>query len=97
MADPLITDTAIYSFGLFFLFFALVMLVIRYSNKELVKKFSNIYDKLKIAEKDLRHLAETEMHDKKEIRKEIAELRNEIEELKAAKHEKSKAILKATV
>lgn len=99
MAEPLLTDTTmIYGFALFFIFFVLIVLIIRYSNKELVKKFSNIYDKLKNAEKDIRHLAETEMASKKELKHEIAELRKEIDELNGSRGsaQKEKAIAKAT-
>ena len=87
--------TMIYGFALFFIFFVLVVMIIRYSNKELVKKFANIYDKLKNAEKDIRHIAETEMASKKELKDEISELRKEIDELKGSP-QKEKAIAKAT-
>ncbi len=96
----MLTDTTmIYGFALLFIFFVIIALIIRYSNKELVKKFANVYDKLKNAEKDIRHLAETEMASKKELKHEINELRKEIDELKGSKAtpHKEKAIIKATV
>ncbi|MBI2598017.1 MAG: hypothetical protein HYW50_02375 [Candidatus Diapherotrites archaeon] len=92
------TETLIYGFALFFIFFTIVFWLIRYSNRELVKKFANLYDLLKNAEKDLRHLAEVEMHGKNELKKEIAKLKEEIESLKngmTKRESKLEAIVKA--
>ena len=62
-----------------------MILIIRYSNKELTKKLAHIFDKLKINDKDMRHLAEVQIRDKNEFKIEIVKLREEIESLKNKK------------
>lgn len=83
----------VYGFALFFVFFALTVLIIRYSNKELLKNLVNLYEKMKNAEKDMRALAEAEMRGKQELKSEIEKLRTEIEALKPAKETQKAKVL----
>lgn len=91
MVEPLTNETIlIYGFGLFFVFLALVVLVVRYSNQMLIKKFVNVYEQLKHTQADLRKLAETQMRDKQHFEHEIRDLKKEIENTKQKHAEKQK-------